>query len=461
MVIKVRINVGIGLLAASLLVPSVAMAAGYAINEQSASATGTANAGAAANPENASILYFNPAGMTKLSGDQVSFGLTALHVTASYNGTATNAVGQPVQGTTDQSFVPMAYVPNVYYTHQVNQTVTVGIGAFSPFGLSGKYPSDFVGRYFAEKTSLLVGDVAPSIALDSGQGFSIGAGLDFMYAKGILTRAQDFSGLAVKYGMNPNAFQPGYFKLSGDDWGIGWNIGVLWEPTDTTNVGITYRSPVKFKLRGDATLSNVPNPLTGTTTTLKEPGEAPITTPESLTFSVKQGVGDGVSLLAGATWTRWSRFPALDIYSRADNAGSLGTISQLGNAQYGGTNTIAHVAENWKDVWAWSLGVAWQATPAWQFKAGYAYDSSPIPEQYRTARIPSADRNWITLGSQWKSAATGWSVDAAVGYLMVHEVNINEREYQLDGQPVPSLATYKATYKPKALGLGVQVSKAF
>jgi len=452
---------GFTLLAIALGLPSAAMAAGYAINEQSASATGTANAGAAANPENASTVFFNPAGMTKLKGDQISFGLTALDISAEYHGSATNAVGQPVTGTDNQSFLPMAYVPNFYYTHQVNDTVTVGLGMFSPFGVKAKYPDDFVGRFFAQKTSLMIGDFAPSIAFDSGDGFSIGAGLDIMYAKGILSRYEDYSGLAALYGKPVNSFSPGLYKLSGDDWAVGWNVGLLWEATDSTNVGITYRSPVKFTLKGDATLSNVPNPVTGTTATLKEPAEAPLTTPESLTFSVKQGVGNGVNLLAGATWTRWSRFKALDIYSRAANAGSLGTISQLGTARYGGTGTIAHVSENWRDVWAWSLGAAWQATQAWQFKAGYAYDTSPIPEKYRTARIPSADRSWFTLGAQWKNVATGWTVDGALGYLLIHDVNVNEREYTVNDQPVASLATYTATYKPRAWGLGIQVSKAF
>ena len=445
-----------------MIVPALASAAGYGINEQSASATGAANAGAAANPENATILYFNPAGMTKLDGDQISFGATALDIGADYSARATTAVGTPVQGTDDEDFVPMAYVPNFYYTHKMNDTVSYGVGVFAPFGLKADYQNDFVGRYFADVTDLKMVDLAPSIAFDSGDGFSLGFGIDIMYAKGTLSRYQDYTGLETKFGITPGTFHEGHFEAQGDDVDIGWNIGLMYQPSDRTTVGVTYRSKVEFDLKGDATLTNVPNPVTGNVSKLTEDAHVPLTTPASLTFSLKQGLTDSLDLLAGATWTQWSEFQALDILSDQSNAGSLGTISQLGTGTYGGNgDVIGHVSENWHNTWALSLGLAWQATPSWQFKTGYAFDESPIPKQYRTARIPSTDRNWLTLGAQWKDANSGWSVDGALGYLIIRDVRVNEQEYTVENKPVAGAESFKGTYEPNAIGLGIQVSKAF
>ena len=420
-----------------MLVPALASAAGYGINEQSASATGAANAGAAANPENATILYFNPAGMTKLDGDQISFGATALDIGADYNGRATTAVGTPVQGTDNEDFVPMAYVPNFYYTHKMNDTVSYGVGVFAPFGLKADYQNDFVGRYFADVTDLKMVDLAPSIAFDSGDGFSLGFGIDIMYAKGTLSRYQDYSAQAqlIKQATGQSVPQSGHFEAQGDDIDWGWNVGLMYQPSDRTTFGMTYRSKVELELKGDATLTNVPS-LTGVST-LTEDARVPLTTPASLTFSLKQGLTDSLDLLAGATWTQWSDFQALDILSDQSNAGSPGTISQLGTSKYGGNgDVIGHVSENWHNTWALSLGLAWQATPSWQFKTGYAFDESPIPKQYRTARIPSTDRNWLTLGAQWKDANSGWSVDGALGYLIIRDVRVNEQEYTVENTPV-------------------------
>lgn len=449
-------NRGRVLLAASVfsVFPSFAFAAGYALNEQSASAMGAANAGAAADPENASTVFFNPAGMTQLKGTQISFGATLLDVTSDFKGSATNTVGKTVTGGDGGRYVPLTFVPNFYVTHQVNDYLAAGFGVHVPFGLKGNYDNDFVGRYFGDKTEIEVVDFQPSIAIDTQQGLSLGFGLDIMRAKGTLTKYQDFS-----YYNQPE----GYFEAKGYDWGLGWNAGILWQPFDRTNIGMTYRSRVEFTLRGQATLTGAPVALTGNTTgDLTENAHVPLTTPDTLTFSLKQGLAQNWDLLAGATWTDWSRFPSLAILSSQANAGQYGTISFLGSQTYkGSADLIGYEAEHWHNTWAFSIGTAWQATPAWKFKAGYAYDESPIPSEYRNVRIPSTDRNWLTLGAQWKDVATGWTVDGALGYLIIRDVNVNEVLHTVSDQPVSGAANVQGTYKPKAWGLAVQVSKAF
>ena len=141
-----------------------ALAAGYALNEQSASAMGTANAGAAANPENATILFFNPAGMTYLEKAQVSGGITLLDVNTEFSGSAANTIGQPVSGSNGGDFVDLSVVPNLYYVAPVNEQLSAGIGVFAPFGVAGEYNDDFVGRFFADETEVQAIAVQPTIA---------------------------------------------------------------------------------------------------------------------------------------------------------------------------------------------------------------------------------------------------------------------------------------------------------
>ena len=56
---------------AMLLMAGGAVASGFALIEQSGSGMGNAFAGGAASAEDASIIFYNPAGMSRLSGKQI------------------------------------------------------------------------------------------------------------------------------------------------------------------------------------------------------------------------------------------------------------------------------------------------------------------------------------------------------------------------------------------------------
>lgn len=442
------------ILAATLCGPGAVMAGGFALNEQSASAMGVANAGTAANPENATTVFFNPAGMSQLSGTNVSFGAAVLDIDAEVKGgqaSATNNVGAPVSGSDGGDIADPAYLPNIFVTHEVNDTVDVGIGLHAPYGLKADYDDDFVGRYFADKTELTAIALSPSIAVNNGEGFSMGIGVNIIYAKGRLTKFQDYS----NYGLP----QEGYFDTEGDDIGATISFGLLYELTDRTQIGLSGQTGTTLNLEGDSTLTNFPQVTASgvNLVTAKEDANVPLEIPESLTFGIRHKLTDTVTLLAGATWAKWSRFEALDIESREDG----GTISAVGGPKYGDNSLIGHVSENWNDTWQVNVGGIWQATPAWAFKAGYAYDESPVDDNYRTARIPSNDRQWLTLGTQWNDAQSGWTVDVAAGVLLFDDVDVNEQEYTVDDEPVGNGASYSATYELSAWSAGVQVSKAF
>ena len=43
--------------------------------------------------------------------------------------------------------------------------------------------------------------------------------------------------------------------MKGDDWSVGYNLGVLYELNPATRFGLAYRSDVRHKLEGDVTFS--------------------------------------------------------------------------------------------------------------------------------------------------------------------------------------------------------------
>ncbi|MDX1456328.1 MAG: outer membrane protein transport protein [Marinobacter sp.] len=445
------------------------LAGGFALNEQSASAMGVANAGAAANPENATTVFFNPAGMSQLSGTNLSFGAAVLDIDAELDrdsASAVTAAGGPVRGESGGDFAPFAILPNIYLTHELNDSVDVGFGLHAPYGLKADYDNDFVGRYFADKTELTAIAFSPSIALNDGNGFSLGFGVNLLYAEGRLAKFQDYSAnyaQAQSLGYSGPAFEEGYVDIEGDDVAVTFSVGLLWEVSERTQFGLSAQSGTELELEGDATLTNVPQAaltaggLDFSFATLSEKVVVPLEIPESITVGARHRLTDDITLLAGATWAKWSRFVALDVVSREEN----GAISALGGPKYGDPSYVGHVSENWRDTWQANVGVIWQATPAWALKAGYAYDQSPVNERFRTARIPSDDRQWLTLGTQYRDVQSGWTVDVAGGVLLFDDVDVDEREYTIDDEPVANAANFTGTYELNAWGASVQVSKAF
>ncbi|WP_376770980.1 OmpP1/FadL family transporter [Marinobacter arenosus] len=440
---------------AAITAPATALAGGFSLNEQSASAMGTANAGSAANPENATTVLFNPAGMSQLSGTNLSFGAAVLDIDA-------EAKRDSISVTRDNPAVPVqpasnggdiadpAVLPNVYLTHEINDQIDVGFGIHAPYGLAADYDDDFAGRFFADKTELTAIAFTPSVAVSNGQGLSMGAGLNLIYAEGRLTRYQDLSSTA---GPAALALPEPYADIEGDDVGVTFRVGFLYELSERTQFGLTAQTGTELKLKGDAEISNVPVPPTFTsTTTLNEKVTVPLAIPESVTFGARHRLTDDVTVLAGATYARWGRFEELDIISRDPN----GEVAGVPGAY------ITHITEKWKNTWQFNLGGIWQATPAWAFKAGYAWDESPV-DQFVTARIPSEDRHWLTLGTQWKDVQSGWAVDAAIGTLIfADDADVDDRYYTHQNPTQPSSpANYQGAYELSAWSASVQVSKAF
>ena len=397
------------LLALSTLAIAVqAGAAGFALNESSASAAGTAYAGRSSNVEDASIMSANPAGIALLDRTEMTFGGAYVLPKGEFEGTG--AVDHPDLGriwqesSKNDDFLKSAAVPFGYFSTPINDKLSMGLGIYAPFGATTDYDDGWAGRYMADKTVVKVVNIQPTVAYQFTDEFSVGLGVFGSYAEGELTRSI-FTGTP----------QDGFSEMKGDDWGYGWTLGAIWQPTTMTSIGMSYRSQIKLSLEGDAEVSGLAPFI------LKEKAKLDITLPEQFDVSVTHQLDDRWTVMAGATWTRWSRFKELVI--ETDQAD--GDIS-------GGNGILTYVPENWKDVWAFSLGTSYKYSDKLTLKAGYAFDQSPVKDEFRTARIPDSDRNWLTLGAKY-DIDQDWTVDAAYGYMFAADNKINEKGHNSDG----------------------------
>ena len=379
-----------------------AQAAGFALIEQSGSGLGNAFAGAAASAEDASTIFFNPAGMTYMQGSQVVGALHLIKPSAHFNDDGSTAALLRTQGGEGGDLGDLAFVPNFYYVRDVNPTFKVGLGINAPFGLKTEYDDDWIGRFQAVKSELKTVNINPSIAFKPTDSLSLGFGVSAMWAQAELTRAVNY----VTRG-------EGSVKIKGDDWGFGFNAGAIFQVTDATRVGLAYRSKVNQHLDGDVKFQR---PDTGNSTinaalaaaTPNGDVTADVTLPETLSLSVFSQVSDAWDVMADVTWTRWSRFQELKVVRDS------GTVLQ-------------NVEENWHNTMRYSIGANYKYSDTLKLRMGVAYDEEAIPTQTRTARIPGNDRTWVALGAAWQMNPKT-RLDVGYAHLFISDAKIDDNQ---------------------------------
>src|SRR5690606_35691635 len=187
--------------AAASLFSAGVQAGGFKINEQSASGAGRAFAGSAAIAKDASVVFFNPAGMSRLEQSQASFGFTFLNLEGEFkNGVRTNPTGLVTSNDAEAGvyndggdFMPDKVIPFGYYVRKLDEKMAVGLGIFATFGTSTDYAQGSLASGFADETMLSAIDIQPTFSYQLSDTFSVGAGLDIVYAKGVLSKELDLA----------------------------------------------------------------------------------------------------------------------------------------------------------------------------------------------------------------------------------------------------------------------------
>ncbi len=408
MLISQRIAVATLAIACLTASAHTAMASGFAILEQSARGVGHALAGATAETEDPSTLFFNPAGAAWLDGNQGVIGGHVIIPSFEFeNGGSTYPAlgGVPVSGGNGGDGGVTTFVPNFYYVQSVNQAVKVGVGISAPWGLETEYDEGWVGRYHALKTELKTIDINPSIAVKLTEKIAIGAGVSAQYADAELSNAIDFGTIA---GVAPGMLD-GRGTVKGDDWSYGYNVGLMVTPTPKTRLGLHYRSKIEHTLEGDARF-RVPAPampIQARGLFVDTTGEADLNLPDVLSAGVYQQVGNKLALRADIAWTGWSEFDELRV-------------------EYGSNQPDSVTDESWDDTWRYAVGMDYFVNEKWTWRVGAAYDETPVPDaDHRTPRIPDADRTWLTTGLGYLLSESA-SLDFSYAHIFFNDSEMNQ-----------------------------------
>jgi long-chain fatty acid transport protein len=366
---------------------------------------GNAFAGGAAAAEDASTVYFNPAGMTYIQGTQVVGAVHLIKPSAEF----ANNGSTPLGGGNGGDAGDIAYVPNLYFVTDMRPDVKFGIGINSPFGLKTQYDPTWIGRFQAIKSSVETFNINPSVAYKVNDQLSIGMGISAMWIQAELS-SKTATGEAV---------------IKGDDIDLGYNFGAIFQATEDTRFGIAYRSKLNERLEGTAAgVAPVSLPVV-----------AKITLPDNFSASVFSKINNQFDLMADATWTHWGRFRELNILRTPQ-----GTPVSLN-------------PENWHNTMRYSIGANYHVSDDLKLRAGLAYDEEAIDDQFRTARIPGNDRKWVSLGASYQLTPSG-KVDVGYTHLFISDATINHT------QP-PAPGTLKGSFSGDVNMLSFQYTLSF
>jgi len=395
-----------------------AFASGFQIQEQNTSGMGLAYSGMAAAVQDASTVFWNPAGTALLPGVQGAVSLAYIAPSIKYS-------DGPSPAPAVRNFNPLAgndgdagedkLVPALYASWMVNPQWSVGLGINAPFGLATEWESPWQGQFHALKSEIETLNINPTVAFKVNNAIQLGAGIGYQRLKATLTQAANLAGTAIA-------------QVEGDDWGWGWNVGALFALGPDTRIGLTYRSTIKYTVDANLTVSGVP---------VITPVKADIQLPDTFSAAVSHQLNSKIRLLADWTWTGWNSIQQLSI-----------------NSAVTGTPVQAPVNLNFRSSWRVGGGIEYEVSQPILLRAGLAYDTSPVQDQFRTPRLPDNDRLWFAVGARIKPTQQWWF---DLGYIYIR---VNDAPSQLTPNTLPN-GNLVGTYESHINIFGAQASFKF
>jgi long-chain fatty acid transport protein len=434
----------VNVLAFSICSATGAEASAFLNGIQSATAAAVSAAGATAIAEDATTAYYNPAGMSLLDRPQIVASTGLVFGSSTFNNAGTtDALGAPVRGSAGQKdeFNP---VPSVFVTLPLGNGFTAGFGMFGPFGQANGYAVNWVGRYQLQRTSLKTVEFDPALAFQVTRDFAVGAGLDVQYAHFVRINALDLGSLCLATigpttclpaGLAPEAAD-GQQSVAAQGWNVGFNLSAIYNITDQTRLGLTYRSEVPHGLSGHAAFQVPANAIALTAGGLFQNTavRSKLSFPAQVNFGLSQQLFPGMTLLADIDWTGWSSIKQLTL--------NFANPVQPTEGQ----------ALNWKDSMRFAVGGIYRLSESTDLRGGISYDETPIPAQFRAADLPDSDEYMFSAGfTQRFGESFSTTVSYSYSDFTAAPVNFS----------MPEAGTLAGTFHRHAHALGLQSTLAF
>lgn len=412
------------------LFPTAVRAAGYVNSEQSPAGVGLAGA-MTARADDASAIFYNPAGLGFQSGLSVVAGITLASPAQSVTQVGSTDSGGGVYKAQPATFV----LPTIYAAARVTDQLALGLGVFVHHGGGSDFqnPDDsrpFPGRFLALRTSIQSVTFNPTLSIRIVPEVSVGGGLDVELGSLEIVRA-----LAL-------GSAEGRIALSGSSTAVGGNIGALARLLDgRLNFGLTFRSSLNLRFAdlkvGATGPAGVVFPFA------YNRGATNLPTPHTVTLGVAGKPARWLTISVDVVSSLWSTVHEQRI-TLSDDAGQTQT-------------TV--VPRDWHDAYSGRIGVEVDLGPVlegrtkfWpKVRVGFGYDQSPVPAQTLDPSVPDADRFFPAVG-------------VSLGYRGLGSIELSYSPILLGSRPAenPNLAlTYETTIHVFGAAINLQLERVF
>jgi len=391
-----KVYIECGLLTIVVLAGSVATlsAAGFRLPDQDAFATARGEA-FAATADNASAIYYNPAGISQLQGWNFRGGIYGIYLPLSY---------QSPGGHTFDNEKTLQGAPQLFGTYgPKGLPLSFGLGLYAPYGLGLHWPQDTGFRTVGTQSSLTNISFNPVVAWQVLPSFSVGAGVTINYAAADLR-----SGLVWPTQANDR------FRFKGDGWDVGYNLGVLWHVHEKVSIGASFRSSTSFNLEGHTEYYNKVafprgQPLVPAFPKQRVSAEVDVPFPLNAVFGLSYRPTPTWNFEFNADYMDWSPLDTVTIHQAKGFAPLL-------------PRAIPAVL-NWQPSWYYKFGATRYLDKDWSVSAGYIYSESVMPDAHFTPLVADQNRHFVSIGAGFKRSRFDFDVAYQFGYGPVHRVS--------------------------------------
>lgn len=395
------------------IVSTSAMSAGFQLNEFSSSGLGRAYSGEGAIADDAGNASRNPALITMFDRPTFSGGAVFIDPDVDVSGRS------PFSGRSldADNIAPTAWVPNLHFVAPINEQFGWGASVTSNYGLATEFNTNYPAGEYAGKTDLTTVNLNLSGAYRLNESWSFGLGVNAVYADAKIERYAGELTSPLPKTSNKIA------SMKGDEWGFGWNAGILYEVDKNNRYGLSYRSEVKIDFDGDykSGLVTAVNGRPGAGVTVPWgtsgqtiPGALTLNLPEMWEISGYNRIAPQWAIHYSMAYTSWSQFQELK---------ATGNNGQ----------TLFYKEESFHDAYRIALGTTYYMDDSWTFRTGIAFDDSPVPANNRSISIPDQDRFWLSAGTTYAFNKDA-SVDVGVSYMHGQKVTFNEGPYEFTSE---------------------------
>jgi long-chain fatty acid transport protein len=356
---------------------------GFRLASQDAFATARGEA-FVATADNASAVYYNPAGITQLEGVNLRGGVYGIYLDPTFSPPSSAANS----GTTYHIERQWAAVPQFFSTYTPEDlAASFGLGVYSPYGGNMDWPQNTGFRSVATGASLTYVTINPVVALKLAPSVSIAGGVMANYAN-----------LEMEQGLRPSASPLiNFFRFNGDGWSAGYNLGLLWQPHQKLSLGVTYRSSATVRLDGQTEVEQQP-----VIKDTQRPAHAGFEFPLTAVFGISYRPTPKWNVEFDADYTDWSSFGTTTIYQTPP-------VPR-------GVQTNILVTLDWQPSWMYEFGVTRYFDKGWHASAGYVYSESAVPNAYYTPLAADLDRHFFSVGAGRKGRHLDFDITYQFGY---------------------------------------------